>query len=262
MLRVIFDSGVSMNSGMRTIAAACVLLAVALPATAAHAHICESGFADTAENQASGKCVPLPTPTPTPKPKHSKSTATPVLPTMTSVPTATSVLTTSVPAATPTTQPTPPEQPVVQTITGAPLSLAEYCHREPTTGQWEIRRTTDTTLPGPRPIAPHVCAQPTLPVPLTAASPLATATSAPTVEVVPVVAQTPVVIEQAPPIPTPMPTATPTVCGTDEIDCMPPVVTAEEVAVPMPPVQIPLALPVTGGDDGCSYYETCLVESN
>lgn len=171
-----------------------------------------------------------PTPVPTMKPPK---TATPVpTPAPTVAPPSGSQFSQPPAAATPV--------PVAQQAPAAPGSSRgeAYCHYEPTTGLWEPRWTTNTTLPGPRPVD-GICEQPTTPTP-TLVPTIAVATATPT----PVPA-TPTPEPTATPVATPTPDATPvpqqTVCGTDEIDCMPPVVTVEEEAppVPMPPVQLP-----------------------
>jgi hypothetical protein len=93
-----------------------------------------------------------PTPTPTPKPKPSP---TPVKPTSTPV-------VVVPPASTPS--------PLIGTAASAPggrARLSEYCHYEPSTGQWEIRRTTDLehqlSQGNERPMEAGLCDQHLLP---------------------------------------------------------------------------------------------------
>jgi len=115
--------------------------------------------------------TPVPTPVPptpvppTPVPPTPVPTTPPTLPAV--PPPAPQVLivpaVTPVPvAATPVPVLPPPAQASVPESGGGPR-LSEYCHYEPSTGNWEIRRSTDADRMirqgGELPIAPHVCDQ-------------------------------------------------------------------------------------------------------
>lgn len=225
---------------------AIILIAAMFPLTAS-AWFCRDGAPDTPENQQNGKCTLTPPPTPThvPKPRHTptpESTPVPTVePTVAPTPAPTEV-----PPPAPTTAPT--TVPVVpQSVPQPPAgSLVAMCHYEPTTGNFETRHVQpwlvaerlelgDTLMPDA-----GVCAQPTE-VPVATVTPVPAATPAPTVEVQP-----------ATPEPTPAPTVAPTVAPTPE-----PMI-GEPESIPEPEIQTPAALPVTGGDDGCSYFGTCL----
>ena len=212
---------------MKVVSVALILMLVAalmLPTVPAMAWICPPGVPDTPENQAAGICVEHPQDTPTP-------TSVP-----TSTPTATAV---HVPAtATSESRPVQSPTPLMELFVGPRSRLQEYCHYEPTTGRWEIRLTSNTTLPDERPLLPGVCDQhEATPVPTATAVPttvpteMPTATPVPTVEV-PVVAPPAVPVPEVPPVP--------------ETPVMPPPVepappAEEEVPPPAPvvPVQIP-----------------------
>jgi hypothetical protein len=123
----------------------------------------------------------------------------------------------------------------------------EYCHYEPSTELWEIRRTYDLTrmisLTGnEQTAASHVCDQHVVE---TVALPVA-----PVPVAMPVQAPAPIV-EAQPTIEVPAPAMPAEAAAESE----------EETARPIVPVQIPpivpAGLPVAGGDDGCSYYDTC-----
>jgi hypothetical protein len=110
----------------------------------------------------------------------------------------------------------------------------EYCHYEPSTELWEIRRTYDLTrmlsLSGnEQTAAAHVCDQHAVETVALPVVPIAMPVQAPA----PVVEAQPAMETSAPAWPI-VPT----------------------VPVQIPPI-VPTWLPVTGGDDGCSYYDTC-----
>jgi len=166
-------------------------------------------------------------PTPTPKPP----TATPRPPTATPVPTVP-------PTATSVAQPTPGLRgvPVVPSQPGpAPSSPSggssqgEYCHFEPSTGNWELRHSTDVDRQlaqgDERPVAPGVCDQHVPPAVAVEPTPTPEATPEPVVETPDV----PVVPEPTPVPPTPEPTPT----GVPEIP------EATPTPEPVVPVQIP-----------------------
>ncbi len=141
--------------------------------------------------------------------------------------------------ALPTAQPVQPD--TASAAAGAPNSLSEYCHYEPHSGRWEIRRTTNSSpqLLGPLPIAPHVCAQPTsLPAPT--ATPVAAATA---ITVPPLPPALHIIAEPPPTI--------------ESIAPEQPGVEAPPADDEQPAPQMPQGLPQTGGD-GCDYYGTCL----
>lgn len=166
------------------------------------------------------------------KPKHEKPTPAPEVPVA--------------PTPAPTLAPVPPPAapaPVApsEVSAGAPISLSEYCHYEPRLARWEIRRTSNSSPQsmGPLPIAPQVCAQNT-PVP----------TSTPQViNISAAVATATLYVPVQPPAEDTMPPSGPE--PTPSMDDQPP---NDEDLVP----SVPTGLPDAGGDDGCSYYETCL----
>jgi hypothetical protein len=174
-------------------------------------------------------CVtPAPTPNPpTPKPptatpKPPESTPTPQPPTATpQVPGAPSLF--SLP---PVSSPPP----------SGGGSQPLYCHYEPTTGNWEIRRGQPAS--NDRPINDDgLCSAPETPTP--------TATSTP-VPVPPTATATPT----APTTVTPTPTATPPVEQPPVMIEQPP---AEDVSPPPAEPMIPSAPPKTGDPDTLSY---------
>jgi hypothetical protein len=113
----------------------------------------------------------------------------------------------------------------------------EYCHYEPSTELWEIRRTYDLTrmisLSGnEQTAASHVCDQHVVE---TVALPVVSAPAA-------MPAQAPAPVVEAQPA-MEVPVLAPAAESKEE----------EEVLLPI----VPTGLPVAGGDDGCSYYDTC-----
>jgi hypothetical protein len=267
-----------------------LIAALAVPVTSTYAWYCQPGYADTKANQDNGKCVeakPTPTPKPTHKPYEKPPTSTPV-PVETLVPTAAptqgcspcQTLTSPPPASPPpadsplpplststpivnmppsSSAPAPPIVSAAPAVTqsqspsssGAPqTNLTEYCHYEPTTNRWEIRRTTDLQRAldagGEQSIAQHICDQhvPTL---------IPTAAPSPTVTVVPP-APTSTPIAEVVATPAPTEEAPPTLLIPPLIVTAPPAPPAEEEVIPEQP-PVPQALPETGDGTcatGCS----------
>jgi hypothetical protein len=196
---------------------------------------------------ATGQIKPTPTPVATSKP------------TKTAVPPATATPVPLPPEATPVQPPTQP-QPPASSAPPAPGGSrgAPYCHVEYDAQgnvRMEVRWTTDTTLPGPRPLESGDCEQPATPT--TQPTPTTTPTMPPATA-------TPTLVPTSAPQPTATATPSPApavrVCADDEAGCMPPHIEAappeQAPEVPMPPVQIPLALP-EAGDGTCA--NGCLV---
>ena len=168
---------------------------------------CVAGAEDTPENQAKGLCVEHGTPVPTPT---SVATATPQ------------------PTTPPKAPPTPATStPVVMQVLQSSSSREQYCHYEPSTGLWEIRWTTNTTLPGERPLANGECDQ------------------HPTPTLVPTSTSTATVV---PPTLTSLPTATATATATSVPTATPSPLPTMAPAAPAPPVEevppAPIVVPV------------------
>jgi hypothetical protein len=189
--------------------------------------------------QSKSFCLTTQTATPTNTPTPTNTSATPIA-TNTPAPPNTPVPTGTQTGAPPPSAPPPTAAPASEA--SAPR-LSEYCHYEPSTGQWEIRRSTDAERAireGGRPVdAPHVCAQDT-PTPAPTARPPTPSPVPPTV----------------PPTPTPPPPPTPTASPT------PTVAAPAAVAVPTPPptptpqievAAVPVALPNTGDPAAPTY---------
>lgn len=207
---------------IRSLCAAALLSTMYVPATA-FAWDCQAPA-----NKHLAECKPA-TPTPKMKMKHEKSTPVPEVPTA--------------PTLAPTLAPTSPapSAPALVVSAGAPINLSEYCHYEPRLARWEIRRTSNSSPQsmGPLPMAPGVCAQNT---PVPTSTPLA-------IPIPAAVATATLYVPVQPPAEDTMPPSGPE--PTPSMDDQPP---GDEELVP----SVPTGLPETGGDDGCSYYETCL----